>query len=263
MENLLGQHPNKKGNGQWLNCTDHKMDGKAHRELYEKEGTRDNAIEMISDWLIKHHLSEQKQSRLKKMYSKYGYDEIYKNLKPFPTSDKTKKGNCTEIVLAEYLMQVTDFKLLVFKLRYNPNIDQSMKGDDVLLLNPNNLKEKIIVGEAKFRKTPTKAVLDEIVESFENSNYLPISLPFIAEIVSNEGNDQLSEAIEELQAQLYKMNTPVLNIGFLLSNHNTANNVNRYEKKSGSNLIFISLGVTDCEKIIVDSYEKSIEKLMS
>jgi hypothetical protein len=261
MEKILGKHPNKKGIGQWLNCTDHKKNGKVHRELYEKEGTRDKAIEMISDWLIKHHISEKKQLRLKKMYSKYGYDKIYKNLKPFPTSDKTQKGNCTEIILAEYLVQVTNLKLLVFKLRYNPNIDQSMKGDDVLLLNPNKLNEKIIVGEAKFRKTPSKAVLDEIVESFESNNYMPISLSFIAEIVSNEGNDELSEAIEELQAQLYKMNTPVLNIGFLLSNHNAANNVNRYEKKSGSNLIFISLGTTDCEKIITDSYKKSFEKL--
>ena len=103
-------------------------------------------IEMISDWLIKHHLSEKKQLRLKKLYTKYGYGEIHQNLKPFPTSDKTKKGNCTEVILAEYLSEVTKLELLVFKFRYNPNIDQSMKGDDVLILNPKKLTEKIIVG---------------------------------------------------------------------------------------------------------------------
>ncbi|MFQ6963494.1 MAG: Hachiman antiphage defense system protein HamA [Oscillospiraceae bacterium] len=45
-----------------------------------------------------------------------------------------------------------------YRLRYNTNPDQSMKGDDVLLFDLDSDPVRIVVGESKFRGTPDEAV---------------------------------------------------------------------------------------------------------
>ena len=57
-----------------------------------------------------------------------------------------KKGNATEILLTDYIQasQKKEF-IKVYKLKYNPNVDQAIKGDDTLMVDlfEENGNEKI------------------------------------------------------------------------------------------------------------------------
>ena len=77
------------------------------------------------------------------------------------------KGNVAEIILIEYLKKSTGFSPFIYKLRYNPNVEQSMKGDDVLLFNPKNVFERIYYGESKYRSVPSKQAIEEAVSNFQ------------------------------------------------------------------------------------------------
>ena len=61
-----------------------------------------------------------------------------------PKLDTTQKGNCAEVILSEYLVSTSGLDLLIYMLHYNTNVNQSMKGDDVLLFNQDKIDEKII-----------------------------------------------------------------------------------------------------------------------
>lgn len=50
----------------------------------------------------------------------------------YPANPNTRKGNVAEVVLAEYLVANEGISVPIYRLRYNPNVDQSMKGDDAL-----------------------------------------------------------------------------------------------------------------------------------
>jgi len=168
---LIGEHPKQTIFAEWLSYEDlPSSNNKIHRKLLEVQGMREHAVEQISDWIIKHHIADSTIDRLRRkkegILKKHGLNEYINQQQFLPVAEKTMRGNGAEIVLAEYLQASSNLQVLVYKLRYNPNVNQSMKGDDVLLLNKENLSHKIIVGESKFRKVPNKAVVEEITDEF-------------------------------------------------------------------------------------------------
>lgn len=86
-------------------------------------------------------------------------------------------------MLIEYIESCQNKALIkAYKLRYNPNVDQAIKGDDMLLVdiltNQQGSEEvKLYLGEAKFRKTPTKTIVDTISEALGKEK-LPLSYSF-------------------------------------------------------------------------------------
>ncbi|MEK5063708.1 Hachiman antiphage defense system protein HamA [Cytobacillus sp. FSL R5-0596] len=263
---LIGEHPNSSFFYEWLESVDEPVtENKKHRHLSEKKASREFAIEQISDWIVKHHIDEKRIKRLKKkreeILDKYGFEEYVKKQTLLPTVDKTKKGNGTEIILAEYLQETTKLNLLVYRLRYNTNVNQAMKGDDVLLLNRENLYEKVIVGESKFRTTPSKAVIEEVTKEFAKEMRLPLSVTFLAQKMSDFGDEDLAESLEDLNVTLHDGKVPIISVGFLLSNHNTNTNVNRHLVSNNPNFVFVSLGIEKPEELIAMSFDLAEEKL--
>ena len=107
----------------------------------------------------------------KSILSKHDFKEYISKRMPFPIRNfTTQKGNLGEILLAEYLRSSSGLELLVYKLRFNPNVEQSMKGDDILLFDKSNIENKIIMGEAKYRTTPAKSVIDDIMDALSKDN---------------------------------------------------------------------------------------------
>jgi len=139
-------------------------------------------------------------------------------LNSFPDNENTKKGNLGEIILCEYLQETSNHKLLLYRLRYNPNVSKSMGGDDILLFNKDNIKKNIILGEAKFRIPANKSTVEEILHSFGGVPKLPLSLTFISNILRDNGNDDLADEIDELQIQMRKNRISIINVGFIISN---------------------------------------------
>ncbi|WP_417900104.1 Hachiman antiphage defense system protein HamA [Bacillus haimaensis] len=262
---MIGEHPNSSHFfGEWLSCDDIPVDmdkkDKIHRKLLEVEGNRELAVEKLSKLIINHHIDDDRISRLeekKKILSKYEFNEVLKTQQLLPVMDTTKKGNATEILLAEYLQSTSNLLLLLYRLRYNPNVNQSMKGDDVLLFNTNNLTEKVIIGEAKFRTEPAKTVIEEITKEFGKALTKPLSVTFVASMLNLGGDKETSAKLEDLNIEIVKDNVPLINVGLILSNHNTYRHVERNLSSSNPNFIMLSLSLQEPSKFIEDSYNLS------
>jgi len=75
--------------------------------------------------------------------------------------------------LAEYLSSTTDAQLPIYRLRYNTNPDQSMKGDDVLLFDLDAEPVRIIIGESR-----------RIIENYRFNFFQSITLDYFAVIIA-------------------------------------------------------------------------------
>jgi hypothetical protein len=273
-ERLIGEHPLPPHIlGEWLAYTDHPTTvSKKHRKLEENNELRQKAIEDIADWIIIHHIQEYLMRNLYRkaaLLEKYEFDKYVKHSNLLPTNDITQKGDVAEIILVEYLQKSTGLSPIIHKLRYNPNVEQSMKGDDVLLLNPDNVSEKIIYGESKYRSTPSKQVIEEAVSNLEGNKRLPVSIGFVANILYDQEKDALADKLMDLQVQLKDENLNVHNVGFLLStkstipSKDTSTQVETHLTTTNPNLVFISLGLDNPLEIVEESFKLANERLFN
>lgn len=171
--------------------------GVAHRSLAEN-GHNDVLLKYMEDALQKHHISPDALQRHMDLITSLKIKGLPILRSPYPQDFTTQKGNFAEVFLAEYLSSTTDAQLPIYRLRYNTNPDQSMKGDDVLLFDLDADPVRIIVGESKFRTTPDKQAVVDIVDGLVRSNKagLPISLMFVAERLFQEGKSEIGQRVQ-------------------------------------------------------------------
>lgn len=261
-ELMIGEHPNDDSVfSNWLICNDTECtEGKIHRSLVEDIEYREQAIDEISNFLINHHLSNRNRSLLERKRSilkKYDFKEYAEKLNIIPNADKTKKGNLGEVILSEYLQKTTGIDILIYKLRYNSNLDQAMKGDDVLLVN----EEKILIGESKYRSNSDKGVLSEISKNFGNSLTLPISLSFIADRLYEEGKLELSDMITEIEYNLPKRNIKIKYVGFIISTSSAHRVVEKHMSSSNKDFIMVTLNIDNPKNFLEEAFKGAKMKI--
>lgn len=279
-EKLIGKHPVEPSFfATWLDGEDiaspPDKPNKKHRKLTEIIEYREQAIQEIANFIIEHHVDGKKIDRIRrrkneilKKYNLATIDEYMEEQAFFPTHEDTKTGNATEIILTNYVRATSGLELLAYKLMYNPNVDQSIKGDDCLLFNKDNLTEKIIVGEAKFRGIPAPQAIRDIVSNSDGVKKLPISLPFISKYFTDIGDEDMSAKIEDLLFELRNGKVPVINVGLLLSTkshlrgRDTAQQVDYHLDSTNPDLVVLSLGVDNPKEIIDKGFEIAKEKLL-
>lgn len=267
-ENLIGLHPVAPHVfGAWWSSSDTPTtDRKKHRQLTEDEAQRNAAIDVLAQWIVDYHVTDFDKAficKKKAILDKHDLSQYINNLHLLPTADKTKKGNLGEIVLIEYLKESRQFTPFVHKLHYNPNIQQSMKGDDVLMFKPCDINAEVIYGECKFRSTPTADVVSEIVNNLEGSKRLPVSLLFVANRVKEMGDTALAEQIFDLQEKLYNGSVPLTNVGFLISKSSkragcgTNAVVENNLDTNNPRLVMIPLGVDNPSEIVNEAFKRA------
>jgi len=276
---LIGVHPTVPHIfGNWLNFEDINVldtkPNKKHRKLSEISGQRNTAIEALANWIVEHHVSIKRLERINKrkaaILTKYGIslENYLDDQHLFPRNESTKSGNATEILLVEYLKATSGLELLVFRLHYNPNVDQSMKGDDCLLFQKSDLSSKVIVGEAKFRSTPSKVVIEEMINNLQEGKKNPISLSFVSAVLSEMNNEDMADKIDDLQYEIAKGRVPVTNVGFLLSTmgkNKSSDAALRIESDfdtTNESLVVLSLGVDNPQEIITKAFDLAKTKLL-
>jgi len=230
-EKHIGKHPRPPHFfATWLQQEDKPIaPGKKHRKLDAVDTERTNAVEHVARWLIAHLIptGTQRSLQAKKnaILKKREYERYLKGR--LPNSITTRTGNCGEIILCEYLASSSGMTPIVFQ--YNRNVDQSIKGDDVLLFDVQNLKNKVIVGESKFRSnTPSTVEVEDILKNMGGKVRLPISIPFAEGILREAGNDILADELMELMVDVELKRVPVVNVGFIMSNENAANPIENH-----------------------------------
>lgn len=226
------------------------------RSLFETKTYTEQFVSIMRSWLRNHHASPEDLVRDRKRREALARQGFEFPVSRFPKSSTTQKGNWAEVFLCEYIKSSCDASIPVYRLRYNPNVEQSMKGDDVLAFDLDADPVRIIVGESKFRKAPSKQAVEEIIEALEKSHKggLPASLQFVANTLFTQGNEELGSRIEECADHFVKGSLRINHIGLLASNQNGFAHVNRNAKTSVHHLAVMSLNLDNCEQIVNDCF---------
>jgi hypothetical protein len=264
-QDLIGSHPtNPNIFGIWLDCTDVPVTStKSHRSLAPLINTDHNDL---VDWLgrkiFDHHHSTFRVQKLKENFTKLGYAKYAEQNRKLPKADKTKKGNATEIILSEYIEGSLGRALVkAFKLKYNSNADQAMKGDDTLLIDLIDVdtkpKIKVYLGEAKFRKKPTKAVVSTIANSLSKDKK-PLSYSFIVdELGRDDATRDLADLLDSFIIDEIKGKGDLISTGLLLSDRDTHRIVEENLSSDNPFFVFISIGIDAPEELINKAFEKA------
>ena len=231
-----------------------------HRALSQDSDSRGETVEQIREALIRHHASEEmreRDQRKREGLRQLGYPVSDAETHRFPRADKTRKGNLAEVFLAEYIVAGADAELPVYRLRYNPNVEQSMKGDDVLAFDFHSKRVRILVGEAKFRGTPSKAAVEDIVSGLMRSHRagLPASLQFVADRLFETENIDLGRRVANCAILMARGRLDLQYVGLLLSNTNSKARIDRHTNGDLRNLVMISLGVDDPNSLVRDCFD--------
>lgn len=252
-DNILGPHPEEHPVfGDWLSCKDGvcQTGDVAHRALSESDAQSKSAYQEISRWLIKHHLSPEKLASIQKrseIRRKHGLP-VPQNLSDgLPRSDKVRKGNLAEIILAEYCCACANANLPVYRLHHSTNVNQSMPGDDVLAFDLDSEPVRVIVGEAKFRSTPGKTAVKDTIDALSRSygNAVPVSIDFVAACLREQGKTEIADQVDECHVFCENGKAQVDYVGLLVSNSNCAANVDKHGKSNLRRLLLISLSLPD------------------
>jgi HamA len=261
---VLGPHPSS-GLGSLTQATDsNTRTGVPHRAIEEDIAQRVELIACLQEMLVRHHASREALERHKQLHKaikRLGFGAQQHKIKLFPTNSTTQKGNLAEIVLAEYVVSASGMKLPVYRLRYNPNVEQSMKGDDVLAFDLDSKPVRIIVGEAKFRSMSSKAAVHEIIEGLARSHKagIPVSLQFVAERLFETGRDVLGAKVLGCAKSFAQGKLRLDYVGLLMSDHGCANSVYRHTVDAVHRLAVISFAINSPGSIIDPCY-KDLEK---
>lgn len=259
---ILGVHPSSPHPlGVILAARDGKTESQIHhRGLTIKEGKKGDGVACIREMLTRHHASPEALRRTEESRQamiRLGFNSQASCLRRFPTNPSTQKGNLAEVVLAEYVQASCSISVPVYRLRYNPNIEQSMKGDDVLAFDLDADPVRIIVGEAKFREissiTAVKEIAENLLKSFKGG--IPASLQFVADRLFESGQIDLGARVLEC-ANLFALDKLRLDyIGMLMSDTNSSRRVDQATPNDLRRLAMISFADEDPDSIVQACYK--------
>lgn len=232
-----------------------------HRVLKNDLNKQDELIAAMTQWIVNHHVSPEnleRDRRRREALKRQGFQDPTQR---FPHNTSTQKGNWAEILLAEYVAASGNVQLPVYRLRYNTNVDQSMKGDDILAFDFNSNPVRVLVGEAKFRSTSTKAVVGELINALEKSysGSVPASLQFVADRLFDSGQDELAARVAECNILFAQNRLQLDYVGLLVSNTQAHTHVSSAGQSTVQRLAVMSLVLPDPGGIVADCYAKAAE----
>lgn len=234
-------------------CTAHSV---PHRVL-DNGATQDAEFTAVmTKWILKHHVSSDALERDRLRREALARQGLVDPVQRFPVNSKTQKGNWAEILLAEYVAASSKAQLPIYRLRYNSNVDQSMKGDDVLAFDLESNPVRVLVGESKFRSTPLTKVVAELVHALEKSHSgnIPASLQFVADLLFESGNNELGAKVAACNGLFVQGRLQLDYVGLLVSNKNAHSYVQKNAESKVHRLAVISLALTNPGAIVADSF---------
>jgi len=172
---------------------------------FEEDATKRSEVEILLAQMLRdyHTYSDVDQN----LFRQLGYPRLAATLAgdQRPNDHRTRMGNFMEI-LAYELAKASGYDLPVLRLRYNPNPEQSMKGDDILgfrFAQEGKERDTVLVGEAKFRKEYKKRAVEEAYEALTRSfRPYPRSMEFVRTILSLRGDIATADKVDLLRRKL-------------------------------------------------------------
>lgn len=150
----------------------------------------------------------------------------------------------------------------VFKFRYNTNVDQSMKGDDALMVDlikddKGNDALKIYLGEAKFRGVADKPVLNDLSEAL-GKDKLPISYSFLVDqLYKDPDTEVVADLLNDFVVSEVKAKNNLKYAGLLLSDPKAAAFVEKNFSCDNNAMVIISAGIEKPQELVQLAFEKA------
>lgn len=261
-DEILGLHPiNHHVIGEWLDYEDKEpTETSCIRVLSEKKPFDDALIEPFSKNLIDYHYTPATINSLKKKFEKLGLKEFgtyYAQSRNLPQNVNTRKGNAVEVLMTEYSLAAINKLDLTYahRFRYNPNVDQSMKGDDMLIVDfSDEANPTIYIGEAKFRKTVDKAVLEDVKKSLAKDK-MPLSLTFLRDRFENVDDNKYAKLDDLFIQELSDYD--IRYIGFIVGDKNAGKNVEEKWECDNPKHIMLVLSLDEPEEFVKQAFDKA------
>lgn len=197
---------------------------------------------------------------MKKKFEKLGLKEFgtyYAQSRNLPQNVNTRKGNAVEVLMTEYSLAAIDKLDLTYahRFRYNPNVDQSMKGDDMLIVDfSDEANPTIYIGEAKFRKTVDKAVLEDVKKSLAKDK-MPLSLTFLRDRFENVDDNKYAKLDDLFIQELSDYD--IRYIGFIVGDKNAGKNVEEKWECDNPKHIMLVLSLDEPEEFVKQAFDKA------
>ena len=266
-EEILGPHPIAHSIfGVWLNFEDKETtDTQCLRRLSEKQEIDDNIMSLFSDCLLQYHHDDKAIQSMKTNFEKLGlpkFAQYYEQARKMPKNITTQKGNAVEVLMTEYCLAAINKSDLTFahRFRYNANVDQSMKGDDMLIVDFSDTAHPVIyLGEAKYRKTVNKEVVDDVLESLSQGK-MPLSLTFLRDCL--ETNEAEYTLLDDLLTKALS-NYDIRYIGFIAGDIHACKTVEKHWDSDNPRHLALVLSMNNPEKFVVDSFNMATAKLIT
>lgn len=130
-----------------------------------------------------------------------------------PHDNRTRTGNLIEILACEFAKK-QGYDIPILRLRYNPNPEQSMKGDDILgfkFPSSEGEREELLVGEGKFRAKHGKDAIKEAYDDLiRKTSLYPASMEFVATILNLEGDQDKAAKIRQMRQKVALQSSSVV-----------------------------------------------------
>lgn len=164
--------------------------------LSEREGMRRVIFKSLAQTIIVYHNDPTEFSEI---IARLGYEQAVQQFDKRPKVDKTRKGNFGEIIACEYLRQVEGYDLPVYRLRWNPNPDTSMRGEDAITFkfgNSDGTGREICITEAKVMAQYSGDTIQEAHKQLcAEHRPRPNSLPFIYSCLRERGEVEKANTV--------------------------------------------------------------------
>ena len=159
--------------------------------------------------------------------------------------------------MTEYSLAAIDKTDLTYshRFRYNPNVDQSMKGDDMLIVDfSDEANPTIYIGEAKFRKTVDKAVLDDVKKSLAKDK-MPLSLTFLRNCFEGVDNDKYEKLDDMFIQELSDYD--IRYIGFIVGDKKAGKYVEEKWVCDNPKHVMLVLSLDEPEEFVKQAFDKA------
>jgi hypothetical protein len=118
--------------------------------------------DVLRDTLYHHHSSFDTFDEIRDLGYPLAADAMRQRDSGNPENERTQMGNLGEVMGAEFARAFLEFETTwTFPKRLNPNIDQSMKGADIIGLRNANQLPELLIGEAKSRQQFSRGSIAE------------------------------------------------------------------------------------------------------
>jgi hypothetical protein len=252
----------------WLKKQNPAPDYKAfqHLPLAEIDGARDIVLRPLAETVFTHHNDpEEFRENLKAL----GYSKAAEALDKRPRTPNTRKGNFGEILASEFLNQSEGYQIPIYRLRYNPNPDSPMKGDDVLAFKfgePNGKGREIVVVEAKVRSQFSSKAVEDAYKKLENGHRpRPTSITFVVTILHKENRGREAKQVLGFLKTLAPHQPIRRNLLFLVTGNCPSDPFSWIHQRKNvmKNLITVNLSISNLDDFVkkLFDYEAKVNGL--